>query len=290
MTVADSIETLKSSNQSQPTLGEMLAAARSAKKLTQQDVSNKLRFSVKQIDALENNAFDMLPDAMITRGFIRNYARLLEIDAEPLLASYQALVPAESVETLVVKSSMREVELTKESLPWLHYILGSILVLLFLLAWFFYVDRMPNSTTEKTSDVMVGDTTATEVSPLPEIALPAAQREDGIETATVAPGTNDVSMPPVPEESVSTNETAPDLSVKKVSMSFVEETWVRVTDQSGKVIYEKLQTAGSEDSFDATPPFDLVIGNAKATKLMFEGKPVDLATYTKGNVARVTLE
>jgi len=105
-----------------------------------------LRFSVKQIDALENNAFDLLPEAVITRGFIRNYARLLEIDAEPLLASYRASVADDSGKVVTVQSSMHPVQLTKDSLPWLKYVLGSILILLFLLAWLFYVDYMPKST------------------------------------------------------------------------------------------------------------------------------------------------
>lgn len=290
MTAVESSDIVEPDKQPQPTLGELLVAARNAKKLTQQDVSNNLRFSVKQIDALENNAFDVLPEAMITRGFIRNYARLLEIDAEPLLASYHALVPNAAVETLVVKSSMREVALTKESLPWLNYVLGSILVLLFLLAWFFYVDYMPNLTAEKTPVLTAENTTTIEVTPLPEIALPAAQREEGIETLVAdAPSENDASKPEL-IESEPLDDTALNSSTKKISMSFTDKTWVSVTDKSGKVIYEKLQPAGSEDSFDATPPLSLVIGNANATKLMFDGKPVDLAAQTKSNIARVTLE
>ncbi len=161
--------------------GAALEAARLAKGMTQQDVSNSLRYSVKQIDALEKNAFDLLPDAMITRGFIRSYARLLEIDADPLLASYRQLTASESDKAISVQSSMRPVQLTKESPPWLRYILASILVLLFLLAWLFYVDYMPKPDSveqAKLSDKVeqAASTEATEVQALPEIALPAAQR------------------------------------------------------------------------------------------------------------------
>ncbi len=160
------------------TLGEILQAARVAKQLTQQDISNSLRYSVKQINALEQGEFDLLPDAMITRGFIRSYAKLLEIDAEPLLASYRQSVTTESDKTIAVHSSMRPVQLTKENLPWLKYILASILVLLFLLAWLFYVDYMPKmsgETVEKTTGV-IEETAPAATEPLPEIALPAAQR------------------------------------------------------------------------------------------------------------------
>jgi len=94
--------------QHEASLGEVLAATRKSKNLSQQDVSNHLRFSVKQIDALENNEFSALPDATTTRGFIRNYARFLELDAEPLLAGYRKQVPdGQHSNTLVVHSSMR---------------------------------------------------------------------------------------------------------------------------------------------------------------------------------------
>jgi cytoskeleton protein RodZ len=307
--------------QESASLGEVLLAARIAKQLTQQDVSNSLRFSLKQIDALETNTFIALPDAMITRGFIRNYARLLELDAEPLLAVYRAHVPAEQPNPLVVQSSMQQVKLTKDSKPWLSYILGSILVLLFLLAWFFYMDYMPKLTDisiEKAVPASEVTTPTLESAPLslPEIALPAAERLAGgvdgavneldasnanVTVADVATNTAqaNVNFPPETKKEpelagVQRNQLPPntmaDLTVKTVNMSFSEETWVSVTDKSGQVVFEKTLPAGSAESVEGMPPFNLVIGNAKATKLVFLGQSVDLAAYAKNNVARVRLE
>ena len=322
-------------------LGAVIQAARLAKNLTQQDVSNALRFSVKQIDALENNAFDLLPDAMITRWFIRNYARLLEIDAESLLASYRGSVSDEADKVIAVKSSMRPVQLTKDSQPWLKYILASILVLFFLLAWLFYVDYMPKQVAvapEKAPEV-APETAPAVTQPLPEIALPAAQREADAElaTANLATGTNaatdvqvtetksaDASAAAAPAARVDTKpavqsaqqanttqqtqapqqlpalQSAQTLqqaqvpvaasAAKSLSLAFTAQTWVSVTDKSGKVVYEKMSHNGDKDTVNGTPPFNLVIGNASATKLSFGGKDIDLTTYTKNNVARITLE
>lgn len=310
-------------------LGAVIQAARLAKNLTQQDVSNALRFSVKQIDALENNSFDLLPDAMITRGFIRNYARLLEIDAEPLLAHYRASVSTEADKVIAVKSSMRPVQLTKDSQPWLKYILASILVLFFLLAWLFYVDYMPKQTAvtpEKAPEVMP-ETAPAVTQPLPEIALPAAQREADAElaAANVVEGTNvatdthatDAKSPDAGtahadlKSTVQSNQqnnssqqlpvlqTSPTLqqpqvtatvATKSLNMAFTAQTWVSVIDKSGKVVYEKMSHNGDKETVNGMPPFNLVIGNASATKLSFGGKDIDLTAYTKNNVARVTLE
>ena len=318
-------------------LGAVIQAARLAKNMTQQDVSNALRFSAKQIDALENNAFDLLPDAMITRGFIRNYARLLQIDAEPLLASYRASVSTETDKVIAVKSSMRPVQLTKESQPWLKYVLASILVLFFLLAWLFYVDYMPKQSVvvpEKTTEV-VTETAPAVTQPLPEIALPAAQREADAElaAANVVEGTNSATEVQTTEskslddtvaradskpalqsaqqtnanqqthtakqlpalQSSQTLQQPPQVPVaasaaKSVNLKFTDQTWVSVTDKSGKVVYEKMSHNGDKETVNGTPPFSLVIGNASATKLSFGGKDIDLTAYTKNNVARITLE
>ena len=325
------METGQSDNQqaTQPaSLGAVIQAARLAKNMTQQDVSNALRFSVKQIDALENNAFDLLPDAMITRGFIRNYARLLEVDAEPLLASYRASVATETDKVIAVKSSMPPVQLSKDTQPWFKYILASILVLIFLLAWLFYVEYTPKQVAavpEKAPEV-IPETAPAVTQPLPEIALPAAQREadaemaaanlaEGANTADVqvtepkSPNASAASAPLAHAESKPAVQSAqqpqavqksqvvqqPQAPVaagvaKSLGLAFTAQTWVSVTDKSGKVVYEKMSHSGDKDTVNGIPPFRLVIGNASATKLSFGGKDVDLTAYTNNNVARITLE
>jgi len=315
-------ETTGNEQQSQPaTLGQVLQAARTAKELSVQDVSDNLRFSVKQINALENGQYDLLPDAMITRGFIRNYARLLELDAEPLLASYRQSVASEADRGITVHSSMRPVQLTKESLPWLKYMLASILVLLFLLAWLFYVDYMPKTSVvavDKTPEI-VAEVPATAAEPLPEIALPAAQREAEVAVSVpdlqadpnaalnsaAQPATNAADVKPLDTVTqADLKPLAPPIAAsqplvavspakpvdKTISMVFTAKTWVSVTDKSGKVVYEKVSRSGDQETINAVPPLKLVIGNASGTKLNFGGKDIDLAPSTKDNVARITLE
>ncbi|MFZ6844864.1 helix-turn-helix domain-containing protein [Undibacterium sp. RuTC16W] len=68
------------------TAGAMLTTARLQKDWTVQQVAEQLKLSARQIVALEANQFDTLPKMVIVRGFIRSYAKLLKIDAEPILA------------------------------------------------------------------------------------------------------------------------------------------------------------------------------------------------------------
>jgi len=307
-------------------LGEAFVAARNAKNLTQKEVSSHLRLSVKQINALESDDFASLPQPMITRGFIRNYARMLEIDADPLLENYRVHTPEVVPNALAVQTSISRAMLSKSSQPWLKYILGVIFILLLVLAWFFYAGFMPkptNDSVEKMGET-VSESAVPVVIPLPEIALPAAERMpeviDTANTASVNEATGtaiEATLPNVvqtpqkvevkPIDNRSTTVTTPNQVVthtaqstlkagnsnaviKNVSMSVSEQTWVRVTDKSGAIVYEKLLAANSTDGFDGLPPFNLLIGNAKGTAVTLSGKPVDLTSATKNNIARITLE
>lgn len=66
--------------------GAMLARARQDKDWTVQQVADQLKLSPKQIVALEGDKFGELPKMVIVRGFVRTYAKLLKIDADPLVA------------------------------------------------------------------------------------------------------------------------------------------------------------------------------------------------------------
>ncbi len=65
--------------------GGALRAAREKQKLSVQDIASQLRLGVRQVEALEADRYDKLPEPSIVRGFIRNYAKLLKIDAAPII-------------------------------------------------------------------------------------------------------------------------------------------------------------------------------------------------------------
>jgi len=315
----DNVNDDENANAAMKDLGSILQAARLEKRLSQQDVSNSLRYSVKQIDAVENNAFNLLPDAMMTRGFIRSYAKYLQIEAEPLLAAYRNSLGDDSQKVISVKSSMRPVSLTKESLPWLKYILATIVVLLFLLAWMAYVEYMPAQDVEVGADKAlnaVQTEAETKLEPsasatataLPEIALPVAEREAErdaslavIDTATsqLSDSSANVSslraasvqpLPTTPAAQPLLNDKQNSATTNTITFTFSGQSWVNITDQSGKVVYEKLAQSGDVETITVTPPLNVVVGNASETKLNFSGQEIDLNTKTKNNVARLTLE
>jgi len=73
-------------------LGGRLVAAREAQGLTLAVVANKLRLSEATLQAIESNRYEDLPEPIFVRGYLRAYARLLEMDQKVLVAEYNRLV------------------------------------------------------------------------------------------------------------------------------------------------------------------------------------------------------
>ncbi len=306
----DSLETDVASDDSAMLVGAALKTAREQRDMTVADVCTHLRISPHQVTALESNDFSALPEAMITRGFIRNYAGLLGIDAEPLLEDYRASAPSLAPHALTLKSE--NILITgKDKRSWLKYIVASLLIALLLGAWQFYMDYIPKpsvqraahpaqstntqaDTVSSTQANAISETDASRV--VTDIALPAAERVPD-EAAPVAPVLAD-STSATPNPAIVTAATsnagqqlpANTAVTAKLKLSFSKPSWVNVMDRNKKMIFDRIMPAGSEETIEGQPPLEVVIGNAPGNKLTFNDKPIDLTPHTKSNVARITLE
>ncbi|MCR2746807.1 RodZ domain-containing protein [Limnobacter parvus] len=71
---------------------------------------------------------------------------------------------------------------------------------------------------------------------------------------------------------------------------FQEQSWVTVRDGNDKVLISQLNDGGSNLEVRGQLPFKLIVGNAQAVSVSTNGKPVDLSSSIRGEVARVTVE
>lgn len=69
-------------------LGTELRDARQKRDLTLQDVERRIHIRQKYLEALEGGQVVLLPSPPQTRGFLRNYARFLGMDAESMVARW----------------------------------------------------------------------------------------------------------------------------------------------------------------------------------------------------------
>ena len=75
------------SNAGRGSFGASLRALREARGWAVADVSARLKFGVRQIEALEADRWEELPRGLPLRGLIRNYARLLDVAPETLMSA-----------------------------------------------------------------------------------------------------------------------------------------------------------------------------------------------------------
>jgi cytoskeleton protein RodZ len=75
----------------------------------------------------------------------------------------------------------------------------------------------------------------------------------------------------------------------EVVLSFTGPCWVDVRDSEREFKLFGEMPQGARRVLGGTPPYKMVIGNARAVEITVDGKPFDLTPYAKGNVARFTL-
>src|SRR6266702_1782031 len=87
--------------------GRALRRARQRRHLTLDDASQATRIPRRFLEALEDNApLDTFPAPVYARAFLREYARFLQLDPEPLVASFAGDEPIEEVRLGSIKEAV----------------------------------------------------------------------------------------------------------------------------------------------------------------------------------------
>jgi len=268
----------------QAKLGELLVASRERWNLSAADLARQLRLGLRQVHALEENDFDALPGNTFVRGFIRNYARVVQTEPEAFLEAYERSRP--QLQQPVIERNSTHIAFQNTSTPkWVWYVVGFIVVLLASPLLIYLALRedeaslkaLPTSSNSKLSAVQ----------PLPNVPLvlpppQAVLQNVSIEAASGTQVTAAVTpnQPPTVQVDGHAN----------LLMNFSGEAWVEVRDKSGKIIFSQINSKGQEQTVQGTPPLTLVVGNAGKVRIAYNGKPIDLASHTKVDVARFKLE
>ena len=272
----------------QAKLGELLVAARERWNLSSADLARQLRLGLRQVQALEENNFDALPGNTFVRGFIRNYARVVQTEPEAFLEAYERSRP--QLQQPVIERNSTHIAFQNTSTPkWVWYVVGFIVVLLASPLLIYLALR------EDEASLKALPTSSSKLSaaqPLPNMPLAltppqAVLQNTAIEpasgtqvTASVTPNPPSIAPKPSPQTDGQTN----------LLMNFSGEAWVEVRDKSGKIIFSQINSKGQEQTVQGTPPLTLVVGNAGKVRIAYNGKPIDLAPHTKVDVARFKLE
>lgn len=290
-----------------PSLGESLREARLARGMGIDDVVHALKFSARQIEAVEADRMDVLPGAVFQRGLVRSYARLLKLDPEPLLRLIQAQAP-------IQEPDIRAPENMGNAAPkgGIHQIppLVAVSVLLLIVAgamlgWHF----MGGGSMAKLRGAVDSARTAVEeLKPVDAVRPESRPVTPAVGTPVLPPQAEVLDAPVAPAPAAAPVRTAPVAAVvpaapavvtpvapvppvdgRRLSFQFQGESWIEVKDASGLVILTGTYDSGTR-SVVGRAPFEVVIGSASVVALRDDGRSVDLKPHTRSEVARLTLE
>lgn len=265
-------------------VGQELSAAREARGLAISDVAHRLKFAPRQVEALEQEQFDALPGATFTRGMVRNYARLLKLDAEPLVQRISRCFE--------MPDSNRLAQRYHEAVPFsdrgrrstLVY-LGMSLGVLALVAGVAYQWHHERSVATKAPPGVASFEPAPEAAPAPVVL----QEKVSIVAAPVEPPAAPVAaVAPVAPKTVSDPGVLKDGPPRLVVRTHAD-AWIEIRDSLDRMLIASLNPAGSERVVRGRPPYSLVIGNAANVRVTYGDKPIDLAPHTRHDVARLTV-
>ena len=239
--------------------GAALRQAREAAGLSIDQVASQLRMTVRAVANLESDDWSSLGAPVFVRGQLRSYARLLGVDLEPLLEQSGQTSVAPSV--LVSHSHTPTYRRFAE-----HWgrraIYVAITAAIVVPVWFGTRTHLNGGQDIESLDVPVAS------------AQPDATTRGEVHKRI-----------PV----VASMATMPAATQPALAISFTGESWFRAVAPDGRGIEEAVLNAGQQRSYGVGEVGQLVLGNAQAVDVRRAGAQVDLAPFSRANVARFTL-
>lgn len=270
-----------------PSVGCLLRAAREQLGLSIEDVVSKIKLAPRQITALEADDFQALPETAFLRGFVRSYAKLLQLDAESLLDALPGAAP--------VKTEVQPVEAPFPSEKTgrqqnINLLIAALLVTLLIAGFAVWQARAPHLPATETASNVAASDVALIALPLPEQA--EILNGSGVPEAGVPESAVPVAVPAAAQVAPAASAVVVPKPSAALRLVFDKESWAEIKDQSGKTLTKQVNHAGSELRVEGMAPFTLVIGHAAAVHLYYREKLVDLSSYinASSDVARMTLE
>ncbi|MEW6990905.1 RodZ domain-containing protein [Colwelliaceae bacterium 6441] len=140
--------------------GQMLSEGRAALGLTQQQVADKLNFRTALVKDIEADNFDRSLPATFNRGYLKNYAKLVNISSDDVLAGFEMLNVAQK-QGAEMQSFSKETEKQAENnlVMWISYLILALLIGSTVLWWMQDAKQAKPATNESLNKLETGKQT-----------------------------------------------------------------------------------------------------------------------------------
>ena len=305
------------------TPGVLLREARERAGMSQDDIAGKLKLAPRQIAAIETGDWNSLPERTFTRGFMRSYARIVGLNPDIVGLDRSPSQPNAGGELKPTPEAIGEVTMehgrdrtsaARWAVPFLL-----IAVLAAGVAYFQWGELIglgalkiggppAQSSGAKASSAATNSAAApavpsatkasdTVAPPAPpsssgSVIAPAISADAKDPAAAAAPT---LLLPPTAPAATGAASLAPSPSLavaspgeKRITITFKGKSWTEVRSK-GDVIYSEASLPGTKE-FNGAPPLSFIVGNASNVVLNIDGRPYDMASITRNDVARFRIE
>lgn len=131
--------------------------------------------------------------------------------------------------------------------------------------------------TEATPTGTSPGTTVIEQLPTPKSKIPNTGVSDNAEQTPVQMAKT--------VESALSQPVKPAASSQILRLRFLGDSWAEVTDNTGKRLVYQLVKKNADLNLDGEAPFTILLGNAPAVEVFYQGKPFDHTRYHRGEIA-----
>lgn len=300
--------------------GQILSDARKKLKLTKQNVADKLNFRLTLVDEIENELFDTSVPETFNRGYLRNYAKLVNVSQEDVLISYEQLNVAKTQASELQSFSKGTEKLAENNrIMWISYFILAILIGSTVVWW------MQNNTEQNQIETVASQSvdaeknlqkTSNAVNQIPEsttvistieknelnntIDLPPmpaviSNEESSAITNPVIQTTNrqtneeDAAKPEEILLSEVTELIKPDATLTNVTFTFSGDCWVNISDATGERIAWGVKKLGYVMKISGQAPFNVTLGRPELVAINFSDEIIDMSQFNAGNIAKFTL-
>ncbi len=231
--------------------GAWLRRQREMRGVELRDIAERTKISLRYLEAMEEDRFDILPAPIFAKGFLREYARHVGLSPDEVVNHFLAAhePQAGEAEPMPVREGSARVR------SWTQVLLLALaaVVLLGIVALLgYYLEKRREQTAAEQP---------------PPIAAPITQQ-------TTAPPPPTVTRPSAPLE---------------LTLDFVEDCWVELVIDGSRRIAE-LRVQGESLQVQARQSIQLKLGNGKGVQAQLNGQPLRLWAPDATVVPEVTID
>lgn len=309
--------------------GRMLAEAREAIGLSQQQVADKLNFRTTLVQEIEAEQFDLSLPAAFNRGYLKNYAKLVNVAHEDILNSYDQLgVAQRQCAEMQSFSKGTEKQAEHNMLMWVTYLI-LIALATATVVWWYQAPSVQPTPVSVTSANNVSQQSEGVNQALETLSAPVAGENTELTTlnsqfnADVAKQA-DASKSNEPETSntdnqlLTNNELAPvaitevnqdpaidtaqsateqlgatqetnDGTLANLVFTFSGDCWVNIYDATGERVAWGVKKSGYVMRFSGQAPFKVTLGKPELVQIEYNNVAVDMTGFNVGNIAKFSL-